>query len=308
MDIKQLQAFIAVVDHGGLGKAGARLHLSASTISGYLSQLEAELGAELFVRLPRGVKSTDAGQALYRNAHMVLQAIEQLRHNVSVAATEITGLVRVCLPTSPATILSLPLLDYLRQHHPRIRLELFEGFSGHLEEMLNQNRYDFGLLYRSATIKGLIVEPILDEDLVLIGGFDPIDRRDIPLTELRDLRFVFPSQRHALRRVIDRAFDAHGMQPEVIADLDTLQAIRHAVFNRRAASILSMSGIRSRAGEDYTVSVRRIINPTITRTVSLCYPENDGQMPAVAVAAGILVELTRQAVLYGSWPSARLRN
>lgn len=308
MDIKQLQCFVVVAQHGSLGKAASKLRLSPSTISGYIGQLEAELGTELFIRFPRGVKLTSAGQELARGARGVLLAVEQVRHDVTAAGTEVAGRVRVCLPTSPATILSVPLLEHLQRHHPRVHLELFAGYSGFLQEMLNQNRYDIGLLYTATPLKGLVVEPLLDEDLVLVGGFDPGERSDVALAETAKLRFVFPSANHLLRQTIDRAFDSLSLQPDVIADLDSLQAIKDMTFKGTAATILSISGTGYTAGHPYDVSIRRIINPTITRTVALCRPITSSEAPAVTITAGILAQLTSQMVVDGTWAGARLRS
>ena len=307
MDVKQLESFLAIVEHGSLSRAAERLHVSASTISGHLSQLEAELGTQLLMRQSRGMVPTKAGEALHRKAGPVVLAMEQLRHSVAAVATDVAGLARVCLPTSPATILSLPLLKRLRERHPRIHLELFAGFSGHLEEMLTQKRYDIGLLYRSMPIKGLVVEPLVDEDLVLVGGFEPGNREEVALADIADLRFVLPSQKHGLRQVIDRAFDAQGMQPEIIAELDTLPAMKEVAFGGLAATILSMSGTGFQAGKSYGASLRRIVNPTITRTVALCYSESALADPVVTITTRLLAELTRRAVQSEIWSNARLR-
>jgi len=307
MDVKQLESFLAIVDQGSLGKAAEKLRVSASTVSGHLSQLEAELGTPLLMRQFRGMVTTNAGQALHQGAHTVFLVMEQVRHSVAAASTDVAGLVRVCLPTSPATLLSLPLIKGLRERHPRIRLQLFAGFSGHLEEMLTQKRYDIGLLYRSSPIKGLIVEPLVDEDLVLVGGFEPDNRDEVALADVADLRFVLPSRKHGLRQCVDRAFDAQGVHPEIIAELDTLPAIREVAFSGFAATILSMSGTGFEAGKPYATSLRRIVNPTITRTVALCRSDDTLEEPVVTITTGLLVELTRQALQSGTWSNARLR-
>lgn len=307
MDVKQLESFLAIVEQGSLSKAAARLHVSASTISGHLSQLEAELGTPLLTRQPRGMLPTNAGEALHRGARSVFLAMEQIRNSVAAAATDVAGLVRVCLPASPATILSLPLIGCLRERHPRIRLELFAGFSGHLEDMLNQKRYDIGLLYRSLPLKGFTVEPLVDEDLVLVGGFEPDNRDEVALSEIAELRFVLPSRKLGLRQLVDRAFDGQGLEPEIIAELDTLAALREVALSGRAATILSMSGTGFQAGQPYGASLRRIVGPTITRTVALCRSRNTLDEPVVTIAAGMLAELTRRMVQSGTWSNARLR-
>jgi len=308
MDVKQLESFLAIVEHGSLSKAAEKLRVSASTVSVHLSQLEAELGAPLLTRRQfRGMLPTNAGQALHRGARFVLLALEQVRHSVAAAATDVAGLVRVCLPTSPATILSQPLVECLQDRHPHVRLELFAGFSGHIEELLHQKRYDIGLLYRSLPIEGLIIEPLVDEDLVLVGGFEPDNRDEVALADIAELPFVLPSRRHGLRQLVDRAFDAQGIEPEVIAELDTLAAIKDVVFSGRSATILSMSGTGFQAGKPYGASLRRIVNPTITRTVSLCRLDGTLSEPVVTITIALLVELTRQSVRNGVWTNARLR-
>ena len=307
MDVKQLESFLAIIEQGSLSKAAARLHVSASTISGHLSQLEAELGASLLTRQSRGMLPTNAGQVLHQGARSILLAMEQVRNSVAAAATDVAGLVRVCLPTSPSTILSLPLFGCLRERHPRIRLELFAGFSDHLENMLSQKRYDIGLLYRSLPLKGFTVEPLVDEDLVLVGGFEPDNQDDVVLSEVAELPFVLPSRKHGLRRLLDRAFDAQGLEPDIVAELDTLAALRGVAFSGRAATILSMSGTGFQAGKPYGASLRRIVNPTITRTVALCCSESTLQEPIVTITAGLLADVIRQMVRSGTWKNARLR-
>jgi len=153
----------------------------------------------------------------------------------------------------------------------------------------------------------LIIEPLVDEDLVLVGGFEPDNRDEVALVDIAELPFVLPSRRHGLRQLVDWAFDAQGIEPEVIAELDTLAAIEDVVFSGRSAIILSMSGTGFQAGESYRASLRRIVNPTITQTVSLCRSDDALNEPVVTITIVLLIELTRQSVQNGSWTNARLR-
>ena len=307
MDVKHLESFLAITEHGSLSRAAEELQVSTSTVSGHLTQLEAELGTPLLMRHARGMLPTSAGQVLHQGARAVVLAMEQVRHNVAATATDLTGRARVCLPAGPAAILSLPLIKCLQERHPRIRLELFAGISSHLEKMLTEKRYDIGLLYHSSPIKGLIVESLVDEDLVLVGGFEQGNRDDIALADVARLRLVLPSRKYGLRQLIDRAFDAQGVWPEIIAELDTLPGIREVAFGGFAATILSMPGAGFQAGKPYAASLRRIINPTITRSVALCHLEGTSKEPVAMITAALLAELMRHAVHDGTWRNARLR-
>ncbi|MGH3631406.1 MAG: LysR family transcriptional regulator, partial [Sciscionella sp.] len=73
MERRQLEYFLAVVDHGGFTAAATELHVAQPSLSHSIKTLERELGAELFHRLPRGVRLTSAGEALVAHARRVLR-------------------------------------------------------------------------------------------------------------------------------------------------------------------------------------------------------------------------------------------
>ena len=77
MELRQLAYFVAVVDSGGLRKAGIELRVTPSAISRAIGQLEHALGAELLERTPVGVVLTDVGREFLDHARSVLQAADR---------------------------------------------------------------------------------------------------------------------------------------------------------------------------------------------------------------------------------------
>ena len=68
MELKQLQAFMAVVEEGTISAAAKRLHMAQPPLSCQMKSLEEELGTPLFWRGARHITLTPAGQALYKRA------------------------------------------------------------------------------------------------------------------------------------------------------------------------------------------------------------------------------------------------
>jgi DNA-binding transcriptional LysR family regulator len=79
MDLRQLRYFMAVCQAGSVAAASRALHVAQPALSRQISALEQELGAGLFVRLPRGVALTRAGEALRQHAGQALADVEALR-------------------------------------------------------------------------------------------------------------------------------------------------------------------------------------------------------------------------------------
>src|ERR1041384_7525718 len=82
MDIRQLKAFVAIAESGTFTAGAGRVHVTQAAISMQIRQLENETGAQLFVRAPRRVILTEAGEKLLERAYVILRehnaALEEL--------------------------------------------------------------------------------------------------------------------------------------------------------------------------------------------------------------------------------------
>jgi DNA-binding transcriptional LysR family regulator len=98
MELRELSAFVAVVEEGGMSAASRRLHVSQSALSQTVSALERELGVTLLERTSTGVRPTEAGTTLLVEARAVLARYHQAVRTMSNYSTESSGVIRLGIP------------------------------------------------------------------------------------------------------------------------------------------------------------------------------------------------------------------
>src|SRR5919108_1309577 len=94
----ELLAFTKSVEARSLSRAAARLRVPRATLSRRLARLEERLGARLLRRTTRSLTITDAGEALYRHARIVLDAVNEAEASIRRSDDTIRGNLRVSLP------------------------------------------------------------------------------------------------------------------------------------------------------------------------------------------------------------------
>jgi len=119
-----MRAFVRAVDLGSFSKAAAEENLKVSTVSRYVSALEADLGAALLNRSTRRLHLTEAGAAFHERAIAILTDVEDARlATMSLNATP-QGLLRINIPGSFGRRHIVPHLRDFRDLHPHIRLDV----------------------------------------------------------------------------------------------------------------------------------------------------------------------------------------
>lgn len=306
MNLRQFRYFVSIVDSGSLSKAAEVLYIAQPSLSQQITAMENDLGVPLLVRNSKGVSATQAGQVFYRHARQMLRQLEQLKSEVSFAGTAEVGEVRLGLPTSVAAILSLSLYNALERAHPGIRLNLIEGMSGNLGDLLANGRIDLAILFRGADWRGAEARPLLKDALCVYGTAQAFHAAGIrtrcSIRKLQDIRLVLPSRSNSLRMLLDNIFTTAGVAPKVIADVDSLPTLMALAAERNVLTILS-AGLAHQAAERGLTLVA-FGSPAIHRTVSLCWLT--GTTPNAAVeATRVTLETTALTLVKsGGWPGA----
>ncbi|MFJ4843177.1 LysR family transcriptional regulator [Streptomyces sp. NPDC088746] len=124
MEIRWLEAFIAVAEELHFGRAATRLRLAQSPLSQTIRKLEKELGEQLFDRSTRSVALTPAGHAFLPHAHRVFEELELGRQSTRATSGEVYGTVSVGFSGALNHLTLPPLTRAVRQRYPEVTLSL----------------------------------------------------------------------------------------------------------------------------------------------------------------------------------------
>ena len=218
MDVKDLRYFSTVAECGSFSKAAAHLRIAQPALSRKIQKLEHALGVKLLRRGARGVTTTDAGQTLLQRATKFEHDLDEMRYEMARYAERATGLLRVAVQSPLSLIMAPELLRAYRPANPGVTLELTEGFSGDLVDGLLNERLDIAVVDTPTHPHAdLSCAKLWVESLQLVGPVGGMistwsGKGPVPLRSLTDLPIIMPSQRHAIRVLVDAAFERQHLR------------------------------------------------------------------------------------------------
>lgn len=170
MELRHLQAFVAIVEEGSLSAAAQRHHLSQPALSQQVRALEEELGETLLHRRPRGVEPTAAGELLVEHARGLLAQAERLRGDFRNRRELESGKIAFGIIPTLAPYLLPQLLGAFRKNHPGVIVEIDESRTDQLVPRVANGEIEFAILSgapaaerkrASLSLRELFREPLL---------------------------------------------------------------------------------------------------------------------------------------------------
>jgi LysR family nitrogen assimilation transcriptional regulator len=273
MDLKHLESFIRIVEFGSLTRAAATLDVSQSLLSRQVRQLEIELGAHLLKRNGRGVTPTDAGRQLLEHGRGILRQVEIAKQQLGDHRGPLSGKVAVGLPPSVGKLLTVDMVTTFRNRYPGASISVVEALSSSMLEWLLLGRLDVALLYNPPLNAKLHYRHVWSEDLYLIGAnlnghtLPP----SVPLSTLGDYPLIVPSHLHSVRQLIESDAARHGVQLNVVLEIDSIRALLDLVERGMGYGVLSRHSIQARESGQGLHAVP-IVQPSITTRLMMATP------------------------------------
>ncbi|TPQ17812.1 LysR family transcriptional regulator [Streptomyces sporangiiformans] len=250
MERRQLEYFIAVVEHGGFTAAANALHVAQPSLSHAIRSLEREFGGKLFHRLPHGVALTAAGEALVRPAQQVLRDLS----TASSLVREVLGLSGGRLDIVSQTTLSVdPLAEMLgRFHraHPRVSVRVVDPERGPaVAQMVADGQCELGLVDASVTTADLRGIDLPEQEMhVVLPADHPHPAGDtITSRELAALDLIVTPPGTETRAAVDDVCTALGVAPRIAVETAHRAMIVPLVLYGVGAALLPASMARDAA-------------------------------------------------------------
>ncbi|MBI2989453.1 MAG: LysR family transcriptional regulator [Deltaproteobacteria bacterium] len=241
--MERLEAFKAVVRHGGFERATESIHLSQPAISKRIKELEKQLGVELFGRVGRKGHLTDAGRIVEEYASRLMIVVGEMNQ----AIDELKGLQRGqlrCGATKTIAVHLLPkILVQFKRAFPNIELRLLVGRNADIEKMILANEVDIGLVPGTITNPAnLRIFHFLTDEFVLTTPCDhPLAKlHRVSLKQLENFPLILREKGSFTRRIIDESFREAGIPHRCMMQIETTEALKKAVAEGLGCSIISL--------------------------------------------------------------------
>ncbi len=269
MELRHLRYFSALAGSLNFTRAAERLHVTQSTLSHQIKQLEDELGTRLFDRSGKRVALTESGEGFLHHATRALQEIDRGLGALREDPTGAVGELHIG-STSTFNVGFIPdCIAGFQQRYPGVRVTVEELAADLIVTRLQQGSLDLGIAYRPTVPGPLQFEPLYNEEMVLVvaQGHPLARRKRVRMVELHGLPMVLLPASFATRQMLDECFRSCGAEPHVVTEINALAPIMGLVAKTRLATIVAASAALSHTG----LGIVRLESPTPVRTPGMLW-------------------------------------
>ncbi len=234
MELTTLRHFRAIARAGHMTRAAETAGVSQPALSAMLKKLEAELGAELFHRTPRGVELTEAGRIFLEHAEDALRAADLARQAVRELAGLERGEVRLGGGATASAYLLPSVVRAFRKQHDGVRFYVREAGSRAIADSVRSGELDMGVVtlplpHRVDT--DLLMMPLAADELRLLvpEGHRLDGAAEFGWHDLEGEPVVSYEAGSAVRTMIDNSAYSAGVELNVAMELRAIDAIVHNV-------------------------------------------------------------------------------
>jgi DNA-binding transcriptional LysR family regulator len=239
--LTQLRYFVKAATHSSMTKAADELHIAQSAVSAAVSQLEQQIGTQLFIRhRARGLALTAAGEEMLRDTLALLAHLDEVLDGASGRVDQVRGAVRLaCFITLTPFVLPRLLSD-LAVRHPDLEVEVIETSADEVRTVLRNGTAELAITYDLALGTGVEAEHLglAAPYVVLPPGHRLANRKSIRLTDLADEPMVLldlPDSRDYFESMLAKA----GVTPNVRHRTANYETVRGLVARGHGFSILN---------------------------------------------------------------------
>jgi LysR family hydrogen peroxide-inducible transcriptional activator len=261
MDLRQLAALVAVAETGTFSAAADALHTVQSNVSTHVARLERELGATLVDR--SAGRLTEEGELVVARARRVQAELDALAADVASLRDEVRGPVRFGVIGTAARWLVPAVLTVMEAEHPNVSITVLEGNTTSLIPQLANGRLDLGVINYPTTDPDVSVEPLFDEDLIVVAPLDhPLaSAKELTVVDLAAHQLIMPPPGASIRVDLDRAAAEAGVTLRPKAELDGLRLIASMAFEGYGAAVLPSSAVPRWLRGDFRIIPIRGVSP-----------------------------------------------
>lgn len=293
MELRHLRYFAALAEQLSFTRAAEKVHITQSTLSHQIKQLEEEIGLRLFDRVGRRIVMTEAGEKLLGSVTTALREIDAGLQSVKGVAAPISGTIHVGATHTFGINVIPNCIALFHDMHPEIRVEVAELPSGAVERALVAEEIELGIAYYPNNHAELFYEPLYIEDMVLVvSRKHPLaPRKRVRLSELHRQELVLSTKDSATCQMLDYRFQSVGAEPIVVAEMNSVSGMINLARRSEIGAVVSQLAV----AEVKDLRIIPLDSPKPLRTPGLLWKVKRPQLAAVTAFIGVIRQVVSEA-------------
>lgn len=270
MIVDNLKIFVTVVEQRHFSRAAKLLNLSQPNVSLHIQNLENELATVLFIRSPKQVKVTEAGEILYIRAKKILSLYEEAKQEINDQKDTIQGSIKVGASFTIGEYILPWKLAAFANEHPLVKVEVMVGNTEEVIEKTRSNQLDIGLIEGNVENTDVKTESFMEDEMIMIAPADhPLAQlRVVKPAMLQDQVWIWRESGSGTRAYSDQLIASLQLKVRHFFIFSSSQGIKEAVSAGLGIAMISRLTVRKEleTGEIKTLNIN---NRTFTRNFSI---------------------------------------
>ncbi len=293
MLLSQVEAFLTIAERRSVSAAAAVLYVTQPALTTRIKNLERELGVDLFVRTPRGMRLTAEGRAFRAHAQRAVQSLaegRQLLHELREG--RIGELVVGAAPAISTYVLPLVLRRF-QASFPNVHLIVRTGHSEGILDLVLREQVHVGLV-RELPHAATIAQPLYEDEIVLVvhPGHRFAELSTIEVRELAGERLILFDRTSSYFVLTSAFFREAGVVPRGVMELDNVDATKKMVEHGLGIAFLPYTAVRVELASGSLQEVAIAGYEPVRRPI-VAIRRRDGVVPGDLVE-GLLAALDRR--------------
>ena len=271
--LRQLSYLCALADKKHFGNAAKDRHVSQSTLSTGINELEAALGVTLVERSNKGVLLTSIGEDVVKRSRGILAQVEDLVSDCESSVGPFHGRLRLGVIPTIAPFVLPRLLKKMRKKYPDFQLFIREDLSAHLFDGLQQGQLDLILLALPYPMDNVEVLPLFDDEFLLAyPKSHPMGKKSsLKSKDLKNQELLLLEDGHCLRDHALQACKLHSQDVLMPYQATSLNTVVQMVANGIGITLLPAMALDAHILRGTNIETRHFDEAGINRGIGLSW-------------------------------------
>ncbi|MBT2655932.1 LysR family transcriptional regulator [Bacillus sp. ISL-18] len=238
---QHLLVFVTVVEKQNFSRAAEALHMTQPAVSQYIQTLERTVGTKLLNRSNKYVRLNKAGEIVYHHAREILGLYTKMQNLIDDLTNTATGGLSIGASYTFGEYVLPHIIARLRQHFPLIKPTITIGNTHEIEELVNNNQIDLGIVEGELKSKKHHIEAISEDFMyIIVSAKHPLTKqKNLELTDLQEETWIVREQGSGTREATEGMFKDFQFNPKDIMEFGSTQIIKESVEAGLGVSLLS---------------------------------------------------------------------